>query len=153
MKYPPTPPRQHLSIEFHASDRSPCGGACGRQYGLRPLYQEDSRTLTRGRPAPVTPEEVTSGPWGRIRRDRLIWNKTPDQSKVEAEAKAPGPFTALSTEPLTSAISCILPVSTDQHYIPHTAQPLYGAFLPRLVYPVSSTTQEHFPNNTSLSDR
>lgn len=48
-----------------------------------------------------------------------LWNTTLEQSKEEDEAKALGPFTTLSTEPLTWAISCILPFSTDQHYTPH----------------------------------
>lgn len=48
----------------------------------------------------------------------LISETQPQKRVRSGEAKAPGPFTTISTEPLTWTISCILPFSTDQHYTP-----------------------------------
>ena len=71
---------------------------------------------------------------------------------VRDEAKALGPFTTISTEPLTWAISCNLLFSTDQHYTPHTELGYFmvlftpgclsclpSTFLPGAIYP-----QHHF---------
>lgn len=79
--------------------------------------------------------------------------ETQPRSRVNGdEAKAPGPLRTICTEPLTWAISCILPFSTDQHYTPHTAQGHFTALFTQgclSVYPLLFT-QEHFTHNTNF---
>lgn len=94
------------------------------------------------------------GESGRTRRLDGCWrpaliSETQPQRRVRrVEARAMGPFTTISTEPLTWAISCVLLFSTDQHYTPHAElghfmalftqsclSCLPSTFLPGAIYP------------------
>lgn len=79
----------------------------------------------------------------------LRWTLEHNPSEEWAmKPESSAPFTTISTEPLTWAISCILLFSTDQHYTPHVElghimalftqsclSCLLSAFLPGALYP------------------